>query len=139
MIRLVAVLLAALAGLSGCGIRMPGSAPKVRSFTIEYRVHNSLDVAMLVHWDDGGHGGQEATVAAGTRDWKTTLTVDSKDPSGPMVGAVLVAAPAATSSSKITCDLYVDGVHAAANSGQSACTARYDLSRLTGKPTPVGT
>jgi hypothetical protein len=136
----IALLLTALVELSGCGIRMPGSAPKIRSYTVEYRVHN------LKHRDDGAMGQQrprlpDDALAPGTHDWTTTLTVDSNDPSGPSVGGVLVAPPPETegSSSNVTCDLYVDGVHAATSSGQQTCTARYDLYHLTGKPTPVGT
>src|SRR2546430_5539444 len=121
----MAVLLTALVGLSGCGTRMSG-APKIRSYTVEYRVHNSLDIAMMVHWDDGGHGGQATTLAAGTHDWRTTLTVDSNDPSGPAARAVLALPPPATSSSNVICDLYVDGVHTTTSSGQMTCTARYD-------------
>jgi hypothetical protein len=135
----MAILLTALVELSGCGIRMPGSAPKIRSYTVEYRVHKSLNIGMIVQWDDNGHGFQPTTVAPGTHDWTRTLTVDSNDPSGPTVSGLLVPQPSETSSSNITCDLYVDGVHAATSSGHVTCTARYDLSRLTGKPSPVGT
>jgi hypothetical protein len=135
----MAILLTALVGLSGCGIRMPGSAPKIRSYAIEYRVHNSLNIGMMVHWDDNGHGGQATTLPPGTHDWARTLTVDSNDPQGPRVEGVLVAPPRETSSSNVTCDLYVDGVHAATSSGRSTCTASYDLYHLTGKPSPVGT